>query len=111
MAVQVEASLTERQQYWLKHVRACDSAGKTTVEYAQEHGIEVKTMYSARKLLVGKGVLPQPKSSCFQKVEVVSGVADTQWRVQLPNGAVVDFGGEVDGKSLTLVLRTVASLS
>ncbi len=111
MATQEEASLTERQQYWLEHVRACDSAGKSTVEYAQEQGIEVKTMYSARKLLVEKGVLPRPKSSRFQKAKVVSGPADAQWRVQLPNGAAVAFGGEVDGKSLALVLRTVASLS
>lgn len=106
-----EASLTERQQYWLNHVRACDSAGKTTVEYAQAQGIEVKTMYSARKALAEKGVLPCPKPPRFQKAEVVSGPADTQWRVQLPNGAVVTFDGEVDGKRLKLILSTVASLS
>jgi len=35
------AALTERQRYWMKHVRACDSAGLTSVEYAREHGLNV----------------------------------------------------------------------
>jgi hypothetical protein len=29
-----EAALTERQQYWLKHIRACEGAGQTSVDYA-----------------------------------------------------------------------------
>jgi len=40
-------TLTERQQYWLKHIRACDAAGQTTINYAKAHGINVKSMYSA----------------------------------------------------------------
>jgi hypothetical protein len=30
--------------------------------------------------------------------------------VQLPNGASVRFGGDIDGRALALVLHTVASL-
>ncbi len=37
-----EASLTERQQYWLKHIRACDDAGQTSIDYARANGINVK---------------------------------------------------------------------
>ncbi len=48
---QIDPSLTERQQYWLKHIRACDGAGKPSVEYARENGIEVSAMHSARKAL------------------------------------------------------------
>jgi hypothetical protein len=33
---QIDPSLTERQQYWLKHICACDAAGKPSVEYARE---------------------------------------------------------------------------
>lgn len=50
-----ETRLTERQQYWLKHLGACDAAGTTTIDYARAQGINVKTLYSARKALAEKG--------------------------------------------------------
>jgi len=105
--------LTERQQYWLKHIRACDGGGKTSVDYAREHGINVKSLYSARKALTEKGSLPRPQPSRFQKAHVSSRPiqSDSQWQVQLPNGVVIAFGGPVDAKSLALVLSTAANLS
>ncbi|MFB3078669.1 MAG: hypothetical protein ACE1Y4_11770 [Lysobacterales bacterium] len=107
-----EVSLTDRQQYWLKHIRACDAAGQTTIEYARVHGINVKTLYSARKALASKGTLPRPQPHRFQKAQLSSRPiqADSQWHIQLPNGVVIAFGGAVDAKSLSLVLSTAASL-
>lgn len=108
-----EAALTERQQYWLKHIRACDGAGQTSVDYARQHGMNVKSLYSARKALARKGRLPRPKPPQFQKVQVSSdhGHSDCQWHIQLPNGVVIRFGGPVDVKTLSMVLTTTASLS
>jgi hypothetical protein len=107
------APLTERQQYWLNHIRACDGGGKTSVEYAREHGINVKSLYSARKALAEKGSLPRSHPPRFQKAQVSSRPVrgDSQWQVQLPNGVVIVFGGSVDAKSLAMVLSTAASLS
>ena len=112
MAGKDDAHLTERQQYWLKHLRACEASGQTTIDYAREHGIKVKSMYSARKALAEKGTLPPPQATCFQQVQVVSGnpAGDSQWRVQLPNGAAVAFSGNVEAATLSLVLATVAAL-
>jgi hypothetical protein len=108
-----EASLTERQLYWLKHIRACDAAGQTSIGYARENGINVKTLYSARKALAEKGTLPPRKAVCFQKVQTPVGHShrDSQWRIQLPNGVVVAFGGDFDASTLSMVLGTAASLS
>lgn len=108
-----EASLTERQQYWLKHIRACDTAGQTSIGYARENDINVKTLYSARKALAEKGTLPPRKSVSFQKVQTpaVHPHLDNQWRIQLPNGVVVAFGGGFDASTLSAVLGTAASLS
>ena len=108
-----EASLTERQQYWLKHIRACDAAGQTSIDYARANGINVKSLYSARKALAEKGTLPPRKATCFQKVQTPGGqsLSDNPWRIQLPNGVVVAFGGEFDASTLSLVLSTAASLS
>ena len=108
-----KVSLTERQQYWLKHIRACDAAGQTSIDYARANGINVKSMYSARKALAEKGSLPPRKAISFQKVQTLGGQSrsNNPWRVQLPNGVVVAFGGEFDASKLSLVLNTAASLS
>ena len=46
--------LTERQRFWLRHLRACEVSGQTSINYARTHGIKVKSLYSAaRKALVG----------------------------------------------------------
>ncbi len=107
------APLTERQQYWLKHIRACDAAGQTSIDYARANGINVKSLYSARKALAEKGTLPPRKAICFQKVQTHTSQSnpDSQWRVQLPNGVVVAFGGDFDARALTAVLGAAASLS
>ena len=107
-----KASLTERQQYWLKHLRACEAAGQTSMEYARTHGINVKTLYSARKALAKKGTLPRPQAIHFQKVQTSTSQssADGSWRIQLPNGVVVAFGGEFNGSTLSLVLGAAATL-
>ncbi len=108
-----ETSLTERQQYWLKHLRACESAGQTTIAYARENDINVKTLYSARKALAEKGTLPRPQALRFQKVKTAADQPCTngQWRIQLPNGVMVAFGGEFDASTLSRVLGAAASLS
>ena len=113
MAETDNASLTERQQYWLKHIRACDAASQTSIDYARAQGINVKSLYSARKALAKKGTLPRPQPSRFQKAQLSSGLirTDNQWQIQLPSGVAVSFGGAVDAKSLSLVLSTAASLS
>ena len=106
-------SLTERQQYWLKHIRACDAAGQTSIDYAREHDINVKTLYSARKALAEKGTVPRPQPTRFQKAQLASSprTMDSQWQVQLPNGAVAAFSGKVDATTLSLVLNTTATLA
>ena len=113
MARTDDCSLTERQQYWLKHIRACDASGQTSIDYAREHDINVNSMYSARKALAEKGTLPPAQSIRFQKVRVMgsSPASDSQWNVQLPNGLTVSFGGTVDAATLSLVLSTAAALS
>ena len=97
----------------MKHIRACDSAGQTSVDYAREHGLNVKSLYSARKALAEKSCLPRPQPPQFQKVQVSAGQvhSDSQWHIQLPNGVVIGFGGPVDAKTLSMVLKTTASLS
>jgi hypothetical protein len=108
-----QSHLTERQQYWLKHIRACEAGNMTTIDYAREHDLKAKSMYSARKALAENGVLPAVPDSPFHKVQVASASVPvgSQWQVQLPNGTSVSFGGPIDAATLTLVLKTAAAVS
>ena len=113
MDVTDDSSLTERQRYWFNHIRACDAAGQTSVDYARAHGINVKSLYSARKALAEKGTVPPTPPTRFQEVQVIGGNrdSDSQWHVQLPNGLAVSFGGPVAAATWSLVLSTAAALS
>ena len=108
-----QSHLTERQQYWLKHIRACEAANMTTIDYAREHGLKAKSMYSARKALAENGALPAVPERPFQKVQMASAAVppQSQWQVQLPNGTAVSWGGPIDAATLTLVRNTAAAVS
>lgn len=107
--------LTERQQFWLRHLRACDLSGQTSIDYARAHDIKVKSLYAARKALAEKGALPPPPPATngFQRVQVVEDHRgnERQWHIRLPNGLAVSFDGQVDAATLSLVLTTAATLS
>ena len=103
--------LTERQHFWLAHLKACEAEGKATVEYAREHGLSPSGMYSARQDLVQKGVLPAPGKPRFTQARVVAPQVETQWQVQLSNGATVSFRGTVQRDALVTVLKAVASVA
>jgi hypothetical protein len=106
-----DQGLTERQDYWLGHIKACEASGKTAAEYAAAHGLNARTLYGAKKVLVRKGVLPRTHGVRFQRVQTASAVAvGGEWRIQLPNGVAVDFSGAVDGGTLSTVLHAVAKL-
>lgn len=112
-------SLTDRQQFWLDHLRRCDADRIPTKTYAQRHGLSVQAMYSARKALVERGLLPtggrKPGIARFTRVSTgkpAGSVAagPTGWRIHLSNGAVVSFEGPLDDSTLHQVLQAAATL-
>jgi len=104
------AALTNRQHYWLEHLRACEASGKTIAEYAVDHGVKVHAMYAGKKKLVEKGILPRTSPARFRRAQVVDTIGGSEWRIQLPNGVSVAFAGLVDAQALTIVLNTAASI-
>jgi hypothetical protein len=105
-----DQGLTERQRYWLEHIKACEASGQTAAEYAATQGVNARAMYGAKKVLVGKGVLPRTERVRLQRVRAEAVSRGSEWRVQLPNGVVVDFSGAVDGGELSTVLSAVVKL-
>ena len=126
-------SLTERQQFWLDHLRRCDADCIPTKTYAEQHNFSVQAMYSAHKDLVARGVLrPGGRGVCtkafarFARVRIQEPTAvaaeswsepgsvaagSTAWRIDLPNGTSVSFDGPLDAGTLHQVLQTAAALS
>ena len=103
--------LTEHQRTWLERIKDWESSGKRMSAYAAEHGLDVRTMYGAKKVLKRKGVLSDGTTAVrFRRVEFTAVSAANEWHVQLPNGVTVSFSGAVDAGSLSMVLNTVAHL-
>ena len=105
-----EGTLTERQRYWLNHIRACEASGKSIADYAVDHAINVKTMYAGKKMLVKKGILPRTHSNRFQRAQLTHVAVSHDWRIQLPNGVLVTFSGAVEAQTLRTVLNTAANV-
>jgi hypothetical protein len=105
-----ERELTERQQYWLEQIQACEASGESLKAYAAAHGFAAGAMYAAKKVLIRKGLLAQ-SSARFQRVHARVPSMGSEWRVELPNGAAVGFSGAVDAATLSTVLSTVSRLA
>jgi len=105
-----EISLTEKQRHWLEHLQACEASGKGIAAYAADQGLDARTLYAGKKILVKKGVLPRTRRNRFHRVQLQDRVTDNAWRIQLPNGVVVAFSGAVDARTLSAVLTTAAAV-
>lgn len=104
--------LTERQQFWLEHIRACGTGSLKA--YAEAHDLRVGSLYEAKKKLRRLGVLEEPcaraASSRFVRVsrESVSPSPPTMCRIHLRNGTVVEVAGAPE--QLPALIERVAAL-
>ena len=104
-------SLTDNQRHWLDHLRACEASGKGIAAYAAEQGLDVKAMYTGKKTLVKKGILPRSRISHatrFEQVQIIESSTESEWRIALPNGSIVEFSASFDEHVLGKVLRAAA---
>ena len=105
--------LTERQRYWLEHIQSWNNSGKRMTEYARDQDFPVRAMYDAKKTLVQKGILPRSRSSHttrFEQVQIIESSNESEWRIALPNGAVVEFSASLDEQILSAVLKSAAQV-
>jgi hypothetical protein len=85
-----EPQLTERQRFWLEHLRACGSGPLKS--YAEAHGLDLRALYDAKARLKRKGILSQPPSPRLVRAERArEEIASSGYcRVHLRNGTAVD---------------------
>ena len=83
------STLTERQRFWLEHLRACGVGSLKA--YAEANGLSVSALYEAKSRFKRLGLLGPAKTSRFTRVEAA---APTLCRVRLPNGVFVEVACE-----------------
>ena len=104
------ARLTEKQQYWLAHIQQAKREQLSFSAYAQQQGLDLKSLYNAHWALRKKGCLDLPVSTAdFVKVRrPTTLVSDTVLSMILPNGIRVEI--PVRGDALLGLLKQVSGL-
>ena len=105
--------LTERQQYWLGHIKAADASGGSCVEYATVHDLDVKHLYQWKTTLRRQGLLPgtAPTSSFVAVTPSSVSIAPINCILNLPNGIRVQIAGSLDASVLGQILSVAHGLS
>ena len=109
---QASPELSERQRYWLKHLRAAERKREPLKHYAKRLGLSEHSLYEAKRRLRLRGVLaPAPKGRAAPPrfVRVVATAPEARptsspLRVQLASGAVLEWAEAPVGPALRELL-------
>ena len=119
MAKRGRRELTERERFWLGHLRRIEVQGIETKAYGAQRGLSVHALYQARKQLVALGAWPERKASVqkpstpvFAPVRIVDVPEEAMaCRVRLASGAVVEWSSVPSAEVLAAVLERAATAS
>jgi hypothetical protein len=103
--------LTECQQGWLGHLKACELSGQRLSEYASSNGILPHTLYNWKSRLRRLGVLERPpeEASAFQSISVMEELSAPSFdcRISFPNGVTFDLAHSFDSKRISSLLSEI----
>jgi len=100
---------SDRQKFWLAHVKAAEASKGTQAEYARANGIKVKELYQWKTVLIRRGLLPSSTGpSAF--VGVTETGDDSGCTVVLPNGLRIDMRGPLLTEQLQGIVTTASQL-
>ena len=112
------SDLTDRQQFWLKHIRAAESRGEALTHYAERKRLSASSLYEAKRRLrelgvIGRAATRTKATPRFARVEVVSapdsaGVVSSPLRVRLGSGAVLEWAEAPRGEALRELVGMLA---
>lgn len=105
----VSKSKSERQQFWLDHIKAAVASRGTMAQYAAAHDLKVGSLYEWRRKLRRQGLLPgRPRSKVF--VPVSASTTRSGCLVTLRNGVQVQIVADVEAALLERVLAAANAL-
>jgi len=97
MAGQREAGeLTERDRFWLEHLKKLSAEKTPAKSYAAAAGLSVHALYQAKKRLVTLGAWPGPTPQMFAPVQVIepgklSRETEPAFRLRLGSGVTLEW--------------------
>lgn len=114
-----DRGLTELQRERLGHVKAAESRGEPLTEYARRRGLSVRSLYEAKRSLGRAGVIAKAtrftpatrRAAGFIEVAVREGPAAatvSSFRIQLPNGTVLEWSDAPQGETLRELVAVVS---
>lgn len=104
-----EQKLTVQQSDWLEKLRACEASGKSMKAFAVSEGLNIQDLYSWKKILVKKGILPRSRTPRFQQVQIMDTVG-YECRILLPNGVTVILPSGAHDINLENILHSAKRL-
>jgi len=81
-------SVTERQRFWLEHLRACGN--DSLKAYAEQHDLAVGSLYEAKSRLKRDGLLDAPPTRFVRVQRDTPELSPALWRIHLRNGTLVE---------------------
>jgi len=110
-----ENELTERQRYWLEHLRAAERSGEPLKAYAARLELSAHSMYEAKRRLRILGVIApvagrKTTAPRFTRVTVASlaGAPVASLRVRLSSGVVLEWSEAPQGDALRELVGLVS---
>ena len=109
-----EQDLSERQRYWLEHLRAAEGKGEPLKAYAKRLGLSESSLYEAKRGLRACGMIaPAPKrttrSPRFARVAVSEpSHPPCSLRVRLASGALLEWSQAPQGDALRELIDLVS---
>ena len=96
--------LTEKQQFWLKHIESCKSLGLSRKEYCRQHGLVSDQMSYFSSMIARKKTSPVSVNN-FVKIEPP--VLPRSITVRLSNGIAIEF----PAANLTEVVKSLREIN
>lgn len=103
-----DKTITERQQYWLDHLKAADAGGISLVQYAEANELKVKDLYQWKTSLTKRGFWASSPSS-FVAVKAKPSTAVCS--MVLPNGIRLEFQGALSADLIKTMVASASQLS
>ena len=113
-----EKDLSERQRFWLKHLRAADRKGESLKAHAERLGLSAHSMYEAKRRLRAYGLIapgpqrrvPSPKFVRVARADVnrAEPACPASLRVRLANGTLLEWSEAPQGAALRELVGLVS---
>ncbi|MEM1174025.1 MAG: hypothetical protein AAGI27_04380 [Pseudomonadota bacterium] len=107
--------ITQRQQYWLDHIRAAGDFDGSIADYARSEGLKPKELYQWKTLLAKRGLLngvtlEDAAASASGFVRVIAPARPHGMSLVLPNGVRFEWHVDLRSEQLEALILSASRL-